>query len=66
MLDGLSEHEKSYAEKLRRHLQFFFMDPMQKFKIRRQFPFKLGLQILKVFFVTIQVELFYHLNTNKI
>lgn len=55
MLDDLSEHEKSYAEKLRRHLQFFFMNPMQKFKVRRQFPFKLALQVLKVIFVTIQV-----------
>jgi hypothetical protein len=57
MMEDLSEHERSYAEKLRRHLQFFFMNPMQKFKVRRQFPFKLALQVLKVIFITIQVSI---------
>jgi hypothetical protein len=34
------------------------MDPMQKYQIRKQFPFKLAFQVLKIVFVTIQLVLF--------
>lgn len=72
-LNELPEAEKEYGLRLRRHLQFYFMNPMQKWKLRRQFPsvlldpssfipiafsFKLAFQILKVIFVTVQLVLF--------
>ncbi|KAI6194405.1 PKD-channel domain-containing protein [Aphelenchoides besseyi] len=57
-LNDLPEAEKEYGFRLRRHLQFFFMNPMQKYKLRRQIPFKLGFQVLKVIFVTVQLILF--------
>lgn len=58
LFDNLPVKDKEYGTRLRRHLQFFFMDPMQKWKLRKQFPFKLTFQILKVIFVTLQVGLF--------
>lgn len=55
VLDDLSPSDRSDGQRLRRHLQFFFMDPMMKWKVRQQFPFKLALQILKIIFITVQV-----------
>lgn len=55
VMAGLPESERDVGERLRRHLQFFFMDPMMKWRVRRQFPFKLALQVLKIIFITIQV-----------
>ncbi|CAK9302414.1 unnamed protein product [Gordionus sp. m RMFG-2023] len=41
-----------------RRLKFFFMDPLQKWKIRKQFPWKLTLQLVKIVFVTFHIALF--------
>ncbi|CAJ0581520.1 unnamed protein product, partial [Mesorhabditis spiculigera] len=57
-LEQLPPDEKDLGERLRRHLQFFFLDPMEKWKVRRQFPFKLALQIFKIILVTSQLILF--------
>uniref|UniRef100_A0AC34QP79 Uncharacterized protein n=1 Tax=Panagrolaimus sp. JU765 TaxID=591449 RepID=A0AC34QP79_9BILA len=65
-LDNVDETEKKSMERLRRHLQFFFLDPMKKFQIRRQFPFKLALQILKVIIVTAQLVLFAQLRISHV
>nr|AXS78296.1 mucolipin 1 [Anisakis simplex] len=56
ILADLSEQDRNIGERLRRHLQFFFMDPLMKWRVRRQFPFKLFLQILKIIFITIQAN----------
>ena len=58
LLEDLPEHERETGERLRRHLQFFFMNPMKKWKVRRQLPYKLLLQVLKIIFVTMQLILF--------
>lgn len=55
LLHETSPVEQDMSDKLRHHLQFFFMDPMMKWKVRHQFPFKLALQILKIVFITAQV-----------
>ncbi|KAH7709428.1 mucolipin 1 [Aphelenchoides avenae] len=65
-LQQLPDEQRQHGERLRRHLKFFFMDPMQKYKVRKQFPFKLALQILKVAFVTIQVVLFAELRISHV
>ncbi|CAD5211036.1 unnamed protein product [Bursaphelenchus okinawaensis] len=65
-LEELTPQQKAYGERLRRHLQFFFLDPVNKFKLRRQFPFKLALQILKVLFVSVQLMLFADLRINHV
>jgi len=49
------------VEKMRRRLQFYFMNPMEKWHVKRQFPYKLAIQLIKIFFVTFQVHL--HLQT---
>lgn len=45
-------------ERFRRRLAFFFMDPVQKFQARRQIPWKLTIQFLKILVVTVQVVIF--------
>lgn len=42
-------------ERLREDLKFYFMSPCEKYRARRQIPWKLGLQILKIVMVTTQV-----------
>lgn len=45
-------------ECLRKDLQFYFMSPCEKYRARRQIPWKLGLQILKILMVTAQLVRF--------
>ncbi|CAI4232041.1 unnamed protein product [Auanema sp. JU1783] len=58
ILNDLDDVNRDTAERLRRHLQFFFMNPLEKWKVRRQFPYKMVLQVLKIIFVTVQLILF--------
>ncbi|XP_073401026.1 mucolipin-2 isoform X2 [Dendrobates tinctorius] len=44
--------------KLREDLQFYFMSPCDKYRARRQIPWKLALQVLKIIMVTTQLVLF--------
>jgi hypothetical protein len=62
----LDDKDRESLQRLRRHLQFFFLDPMKKFKIRRQFPFKLALQIFKVVIVSLQLILFAQLRISHV
>jgi len=48
----------SLEERLRRRLAFFFMNPIEKFVARRQTPWKLILQFVKVILVTTQLVIF--------
>nr|XP_020039662.1 mucolipin-2 [Castor canadensis] len=45
-------------ECLREDLKFYFMNPCEKYRARRQIPWKLGLQILKIVMVTMQLVWF--------
>nr|XP_048309613.1 mucolipin-2 isoform X6 [Myodes glareolus] len=45
-------------ERLREDLKFYFMSPCEKYRARRQIPWKLGLQILKIVMVTTQLVRF--------
>jgi len=45
-------------EKIKRKLKFFFMNPVEKYYATRKLPWKLLLQILKVFLVTAQLWIF--------
>lgn len=42
-------------EILRDDLRFYFMSPCEKYRTRRQLPWKLAVQILKIFMITLQV-----------
>lgn len=46
--------------KMRRKLQFFFMNPIEKWKAKRKFPYKFVVQVIKIFLVTFQLCLFAH------
>uniref|UniRef100_A0A671SQ23 Mucolipin-2-like n=1 Tax=Sinocyclocheilus anshuiensis TaxID=1608454 RepID=A0A671SQ23_9TELE len=45
-------------EILRDDLRFYFMSPCEKYRTRRQLPWKLAVQILKIFMITLQLILF--------
>uniref|UniRef100_A0A0K2UKF4 Transient receptor potential mucolipin [Apis mellifera] n=1 Tax=Lepeophtheirus salmonis TaxID=72036 RepID=A0A0K2UKF4_LEPSM len=56
-----SEEEHLYLneeQNLKKKMAFFFMDPIQKWKARKQIPWKLVLQFLKLVFVTLQLVIF--------
>ncbi|XP_019754608.1 mucolipin-3 isoform X1 [Dendroctonus ponderosae] len=44
--------------RLRRKLQFFFMNPIQKWHAKRRFPFKFVVQLVKIILVTLQLCLY--------
>lgn len=46
------------VESMRRKLRFYFMNPVEKWKAKKQFPWKLLLQIIKILIVTVQLALF--------
>ncbi|XP_043217654.1 mucolipin-3-like [Amphibalanus amphitrite] len=50
--------QQAAGERVRRKLQFFFMNPIEKYRARKKLPFKLSLQIFKVVLITIQLSLF--------
>jgi len=43
------------ADRLRRRLKYFFMNPCEKYRAKRKTPWKLILQLVKVILVTVQV-----------
>ncbi|XP_068176252.1 mucolipin-2 [Antennarius striatus] len=43
---------------LRDDLRYYFMSPCEKYRARRQLPWKLGVQILKIIMITTQLILF--------
>lgn len=61
--DDISRHipclsEDNIGEPLRRDLRVFFMDPVEKCRVKRQFPWKFALQVLKIVVVTVQIVMF--------
>ncbi|XP_066453965.1 mucolipin-2 isoform X2 [Eleutherodactylus coqui] len=52
-----SEMERE-AIKLQEDLKFYFMNPCEKYRARRQIPWKLVIQVLKIVMVTTQLILF--------
>lgn len=60
---GMSEDKNSVViDRMRRRLRFFFMNPLEKWQTKRQFPYKLTIQLVKIFFVTTQVNVMGHSN----
>lgn len=53
-------------DRMRRKLQFFFMNPIEKWQAKRKFPYKFVIQLIKIVIVTIQLCLFAHSRYNHI
>ncbi|XP_063827995.1 mucolipin-3-like [Ostrinia nubilalis] len=53
-------------EKMRRKLQFFFMNPIEKWRAKRKFPYKFVVQVIKIVLVTFQLCLFAHNRYNHV
>ncbi|XP_028817596.1 mucolipin-2 isoform X2 [Denticeps clupeoides] len=50
--------DRTNEERLRDDLKYYFMSPCEKYRARRQKPWKLGVQILKIVMITAQLVLF--------
>lgn len=50
-----SDEYVSLERKMRNRLSFYFMNPIEKWKTRRRFPYKFLVQIIKIILVTLQV-----------
>jgi mucolipin 3 len=53
-------------EKMRRKLQFFFMNPIQKWQAKKRFPYKFTVQLIKIILVTMQLCLFAYNRYNHV
>ncbi|KAK6189007.1 hypothetical protein SNE40_005064 [Patella caerulea] len=53
-----SYYTPDMEDKFRRKLKFLFMDPCSKWRAKRRWPWKLCLQVLKIFLITAQVLIF--------
>lgn len=53
-------------ERMRRKLQFFFMNPIEKWQARRKFPYKFVIQLIKIVLLTMQLCLFAHSRYNHV
>lgn len=63
---GSSSELIQLEEKMRRKLQFFFMNPIEKWKAKRKFPYKFVVQVIKIVLVTFQLCLFAHNRYNHV
>jgi hypothetical protein len=55
-----------HEDRMRRKLQFFFMNPIEKWQAKRRFPYKFVVQVIKIILVTMQLCLFAHSRYNHI
>lgn len=55
---SLAGDDADDIERLKMRLDYFFMDPIKKWKRRKQIPWKLSIQVIKLFFFTYQLVLF--------
>lgn len=53
-------------ERMRRKLQFFFMNPIEKWQAKQRFPYKFVVQVVKIFLVTTQLCLFAYSRYNHV
>ena len=56
--DSLIANRLPTAIEMRKMLQFYFMNPVEKWYSKRRFPYKLLVQIIKIVLVTLQIYLF--------
>lgn len=57
-------HAGEEEEAIRRKLKYFFMSPCDKYHAKGRYPFKLILQLAKIFFVTTQVHHILYFNAD--
>lgn len=64
--NSLNADTPHLEERMRRRLQYFFMNPCQKYKAKKRKPYKLLLQIIKIALVTSQLCIFGQSNLNMV
>lgn len=57
-MSSVSTQDIIKEENLRDDLRYYFMSPCEKYRARRQLPWKLLVQILKIIMITTQLILF--------
>lgn len=63
---GLSPMSTFNEERMRRRLNFFFMNPIEKWQVRKRFPYKFVIQLIKLVVVTTQLCLYAHSRYNHV
>ncbi|CAG9767768.1 unnamed protein product [Ceutorhynchus assimilis] len=53
-------------ERMRRKLQFFFMNPIEKWRAKNRFPYKFFIQLAKIILVTLQLCLYAYSSYNHV
>ncbi|XP_019870651.2 mucolipin-3-like [Aethina tumida] len=53
-------------DRMRRKLQFFFMNPIEKWQAKKRFPYKFVVQVIKIILVTMQLCLFAYSRYNHV
>lgn len=53
-------------DRMRRKLQFYFMNPIEKWQARRKFPYKFVVQLIKLVVLTLQLCLFAYSQYNHV
>ncbi|XP_057664596.1 mucolipin-3-like [Diorhabda carinulata] len=53
-------------ERMRRKLQFFFMNPIEKWQAKKRFPYKFVVQVIKIILVTFQLCFFAYYRYNHV
>jgi mucolipin 3 len=53
-----SQYTPHMRDKMQRKLRYYFMNPIDKWKAKRRFPFKLLIQLIKIILVTAQLTIF--------
>ncbi|XP_050499254.1 mucolipin-3-like [Diabrotica virgifera virgifera] len=53
-------------ERMRRKLQFFFMNPIEKWQAKKRFPYKFIVQVIKILLVTMQLCFFAYYRYNHV
>jgi mucolipin len=53
-----NQYTPHMRDKMQRKLRYYFMSPIDKWKAKRRFPFKLLIQLIKIILVTAQLMIF--------
>lgn len=56
--NGNTTPSNASIERMRTRLQFYNMNPLEKWETKKKFPYKLLIQVIKIIFVTLQVRSF--------
>ncbi|RWS17321.1 mucolipin-3-like protein [Dinothrombium tinctorium] len=55
---NMSSYTPHLRDKMRRKIKYFFMNPLEKWRAKGRFPWKLLVQVIKILVVTVQIVIY--------